>query len=191
MNNCGEYRFLSSDLDDYEFLFSLNYQMYSCPVCHKVTLLEIYHDEMMHPLEGPEEKVIFPVSGIDDPAIPTRVKEAFESALKLRKIDTNACSMQLRRAMEIILVDQGAKERGLKDKIEEIANKGILPASLKEATFLTKKFGDSAAHGNELIADSTDIDSLIDFTEYVIEYLYIIPAKIQQFKKRIELQEEK
>ena len=96
----------------------------------------------------------------------------------------------LRRTLEIILTDQGATKWGLAEKIEEIAQRGLLPDSLKEASFFAKRFGDSAAHGKDLVADEQDMNSLIEFIEYIIEYLYIIPSRLKEFKMKIDHEEE-
>lgn len=197
MKKAGECTWGSNEEQCDILCYSYNYQMLFCPVCHKVSLLETYGDEDMQeydrfgePNYYSRDTILYPINTIDSNAMPKNIKEAFESALKVRNIDVNACSLLLRRTLEIILTDQGATKWGLKDKIEEIAAKGILPDSLKEASFFTKKYGDSAAHGKELTADDCDIEKLIEFIEYIIDYLYIIPTKIKQFKKRIDQQEE-
>ena len=197
MKKKGEYNWGSSDEKCDEFWFDCHYQMLFCPVCHNITLLETYCDETMQEYSHEEgitycsrNKILYPINTIDSNAMPKNIKEAFESALKVRHIDVNACLLLLRRTLEIILKDQGATKWGLEKMIEEVATKGVLPDSLKEASFFAKKYGDSAAHGKELTADDCDIEKLIEFIEYIIEYLYIIPTKIEQFKKRVDQQEE-
>lgn len=181
MCQTGEYSWGSSD--DFDFQFT--YKMFACPVCHKITLIQFYRDEMMIDPDGwwdTEETILFPINSIDSNVLPETIKEAYEAALKVRNVDATACVLLLRRTLEIILKDQGATAWGLADKIEEIAKQGLLPDSLKEASFFTKKFGDSAAHGEKPI-DQNDMESLIELTEYIIEYLYIIPFKIKEFKQ--------
>jgi hypothetical protein len=188
MRQTGEYSWRSRD----DFDFQYKYRMYACPVCNKVTLLQVYSDETMITNEmtwAEEETILFPLNSIESNFLPKAIKESYEAALKVRNVDATACALLLRRALEVIMTDQGATAWGLADKIEEIANKGLLPDSLKEASFFTKKFGDSAAHGSELI-DNRDINPLIEFIEYIIEYLYIIPSKIEELKAKLECQED-
>ena len=197
MRQTGEFKWSSHDEKYYDFNFNFTYKMFACPVCHKVTLMQTYGDEtMIEPNNRgemewfTEDTILFPINSIDSNAMPKMIKESYEAALKVRNIDTAACVLLLRRTLEIILTDQGATAWGLAKKIEEIAQKGLLPDSLKEASFFAKKFGDSAAHGKELIADEHDMNSLIEFIEYIIEYLYIIPSKIEDFKMKMDRQEE-
>jgi hypothetical protein len=99
--------------------------------------------------------------------LPKAVQEAFTSALKVRKVDSNACAIMLRRTLEIILIDQGATKWGLEGKIKEVAEMKRLPDSLREASFFAKLFGDSVAHDKELNPDETDINSLVEFIQYI------------------------
>ena len=96
----------------------------------------------------------------------------------------------IRWTLELILKDKGATKWGLKDKIEETAEKGLLPDTLKEASALTKILGDSAAHDKPLEIDEYDVSSMAEFVEYIIEYLYIIPDKIKSYKERFSSKED-
>jgi len=191
MSQKGEYSWGSRDIEYNDFDFLYEYELFACPVCHKVTLRQIYGDETMARPSYPGEmewynkkSILYPINSIDSCSIPPRVKEAYEAALKIKGIDKNVCLMALRRTLELILKDKGATKWGLKDKIEEIAEKGLLPDTLKEASSLTKILGDSAAHDKDLEIDQYDVESMAEFIEYIIEYLYVVPDKINCYKER-------
>lgn len=182
------------------FRFSFTYKLFECPVCHKASLFEEYTDDSMvfrfpgindsiEEERSYSSKIVFPVNSFDSNALPRGIRESYEAALRVRQVDITGCVLLLRRTIEMVMTDQGATSWGLQKKIEEIAEKGLIPPALREASFFTKKFGDSAAHGNELNADAEDTKNLLDFTEYIIEYLYIIPEKINSLKLKIEKQE--
>lgn len=198
MRQTGEYQWGSSDIEYDDLNFHYTYEMFVCPVCHKVTLRETYGDEtMMEPnhcgeMEWYSKKtILFPINSIESGSIPPKVKEAFEAALKTEGIDKNVCLMALRRTLELILKDKGATKWGLKDKIEEIAARGLLPDTLKEASSLTKILGDSAAHDKDLEIDQHDVESMAEFIEFIIDYLYIIPDKINTYKERLSSKTDK
>jgi len=191
MNLYGSFNYNSGYLED-DLEFSKTYKLYACPICNNVTLLHIYTDESMinwsyngEREQYNEEKILFPITSLESNAMPKEVKEAFEAALKIRNIDNNLCLMALRRTLELILLNKGATKWGLKEKIEEIAAKGILPDALKEASKFTKFLGDSAAHGNGSETSLNDVNTMIEFVEYIIEYLYILPHKIERYKTKI------
>ena len=106
--------------------------------------------------------------------------------MKTKSIDKYVCLMALRRTLELLLKDKGATQWGLKDKIEEIAAKGLLPDTLKEASSLAKVLGDTAAHDKELEIDQYDVEAMAEFIGFIIEYLYVVPDKISAYKVRFD-----
>lgn len=193
MKKVGEYSWGSRNLDYSEFDFLFQYELFACPVCHKVTLRQTYSDESMMQYHTndqlnfyDEQNILFPLSSIESNFVPPKIKAAYEAALKTKGIDKNICLMALRRTLELMLKDQGATKWGLKDKIEEVAARGLLPDTLKEASSFAKVLGDTAAHDKELEIDSYDIESIAEFIRYIIEYLYIIPSKISAYKKVLD-----
>lgn len=198
MSKIGKYSWGSRDMEYEDFDYLYEYELFACPVCHKVTLRESYGDEtMIVPYPNGEMRchcdktILFPINSIDSSSIPSKVKEAYEAALKVKGIDKYIGLIALRRTLELVLKDKGATKWGLKDKIEEIAEKGILPDTLKEASSLTKILGDSAAHDKEIDIEQQDVESMAEFVEYIIEYLYVVPDKINSYKQRLSSKTDK
>ena len=198
MTKVGEYSWGSQDTDCSEFDFRYIFEMFACPVCHKITLRETYSDETMGRFYSSsndqiyyeeEKSILYPISSMEDTSIPPKVKEAYEAALKTRNIDKYICLLALRRTLELLLIDKGATKWGLKEKIEEIAAKGLLPDTLKEASSLAKLLGDTAAHDKDLAIDQYDVDAMTEFVGFIIEYLYVVPEKINVYKKRLDAKE--
>lgn len=193
MQIVGESKWTSNEIEASDLNFSYKYELFSCPICRNVTLREIYSDETMinYNFSGDicyysESNILYPICSIEGNSIPPKIKDSYEAALKTKNIDKHICLMALRRTLEMILIDKGATKWGLKDKIEEIAAKGLLPESLKEASSLTKILGDSAAHAKDLDIGQFDVESISEFIEYLLEYLYILPDKITKYKRRYD-----
>lgn len=193
MLSVGQYSWGSRDMEFSDFDFLYEYELFACPVCHKVTLRETYSDESMIRYMGGnqleysnEQRVLFPLSNIESTAVPQKIKGAYEAALKTKGIDNSICLMGLRRTLELILKDQGATKWGLKNQIEEIAGRGLLPGTLKEASSLAKMLGDTAAHDKELEIDSHDVEAIAEFIGFIIEYLYIVPTQISTYKRTLD-----
>lgn len=194
MQKVGKYTWGSRDMEFSEIDFLYEYELFACPVCHKVTLRETYSDEtMMNCCDYDqlsyfnEQIILFPQNSMESQSIPQKIKEAYSAALKTKGIDKSICLMALRRTLELLLKDKGATKWGLKDKIEEIAAKGLLPDTLKEASSLAKLLGDTAAHDKELEIDEHDVEAMAEFVGFIIEYLYIVPDKINTYKKRLDV----
>lgn len=193
MPKVGEYFWGSREIEFSDFDFFYKYELFACPVCHKVTLRETYGDETMmgyydcnQAKYGEQKSILFPLNSIDSDSVPNKIKEAYEAALKTKGIDKYVCLMALRRTLELMLNDKGATKWGLKKKIEEIAEKGLLPDTLKEASSLTKILGDTAAHDKDLEIDQYDVEAMAEFIGFIIEYLYIIPDKINNYKELLD-----
>lgn len=194
MNAVGLFEWGSKFIDPEESDLSFfdKFELFSCPVCHKPTLIETYGDETMLNAQNDwydDVTVLYPMSSFDNKAVPKKIAEAFEAALKVKNIDNGVCLMALRRTLELVLCDKGATKWGLKEKIEEIAALGLLPESLKEVSKFAKILGDTAAHGKDDDVDSNDVSTMVEFVKYILEYLYVLPHKIDIYKKKIEKQE--
>lgn len=186
MNKIGEYR---NDWDEEGYYGYYLYKMFSCPICSKVTLLEVYWDVALEDSNGNkffEEEIIYPVSKVKVQAVPKAVKDAFEAALKVSKIESTMCLIGLRRTMEAICNHQKAEGKNLFNMIDNLVNKGILPPVLKEASSITRVLGNSAAHGEDIAMSKHDIPVVIEFIQYIIDYLYVLPEKIKRQKKKID-----
>ena len=133
-----------------------------------------------------EKNILYPLSSVEGTSVPTKVKEAYEAALKTKSIDKYVCLMALRRTLELLLKDKGATKWSLKDKIEEVAEKGLLPDALKEASSLAKMLGDTAAHDKDMEIEQYDVEAMAEFIGFIIEYLYIVPDKINTYKERLD-----
>ena len=193
MQQVGEYSWGSRNLEESDFDFLYKHHLFACPVCHRVTLRQTYSDETMICYRNAddlsyysEKSILYPLSDIESGSIPSKIKEAYEAALKTKGIDKYVCLMALRRTLELILKDKGATKWGLKDKIEEIAEKGLLPAALKEASSLAKMLGDTAAHDKDLTIEQYDVEAMAEFIGFIIEYLYVVPDKIDSYKRKLD-----
>ena len=61
------------------------YQMFNCPVCEKVTLNHTYWEDGMYGRDGQmyeENEILYPKNSVDNNAMPSNIKDAFEAALK-------------------------------------------------------------------------------------------------------------
>lgn len=187
----GDYE---NEFGDYQHDFEehITWKLLSCPVCHLVTLYQIYTDESMQVPYGEdfrqlyEEKIIYPENKMKMNDVPKEIASAFESALKIKNIDYNICLISLRRTLEMICNNKNAKGDSLYKKIINLIEEKIFPKELENAYFVIKDFGNNGAHGNNMCMNQYEVDELIDILYGVIKYLYIMPKKIEKMKKTLE-----
>lgn len=183
MNLVGEHRENWENEDSYGYTVSC---MFICPICQETTYVERYWELGMVAYNGEDivdEKIYYPAISLDKSYIPENIKTAFEGALKSRNTDRELCLLGLRRTLERICKEQGATENNLEKKVTELANRNILPPTLKEASDITRHFGNSAAHGDEMDISKNELNLIVEFVELLINYIYVIPQKILRLKK--------
>ena len=195
MNLVGEH---ISNWDDGEGYYGYSkYHMYECPVCRKVSLMELYWDMTQTEYHDGEieeytvDEILYPINTYQEKNLPKQVKEAFEAALKTKNIDNAVCLIALRRTLEIILKEKGAEGSNLWNKIEDLSKKGILPQELKHASTITKTYGNMGAHDSQITIQKFELEQIVDFVKYVMEYLYILPGKLKSIQILLEKRESK
>lgn len=173
---------------DYDLQEHFDWFMLSCPVCHKVTLRQEYSDEYTHDFYTSIE-TLYPQSSIDYVGVPENIKTAFEAALKVKNIDTAVCALSLRRVLEAICKERGAKGKNLERMIDDMISHQILPQMFVDACWIIRQLGNSAAHGDSRVFSMYQIDQTILFVQNIINYLYTLPVKIKKLRNTLETEE--
>ena len=175
----------SGNMVDVELLEIFEWYMLSCPVCNKISLIEEYNDDCIMDF-GPFIETLYPQSTIDFTGVPQNIKTAFESALRVKNIDTAICAIALRRVLEAICKDRGAEGNNLEAMINDMIDRGFLPQMFDDACWIIRQLGNSAAHGDNKTFSSRHIEQTIDFMQNIILYLYALPIKIEELRETIE-----
>ncbi|MBQ7016936.1 MAG: DUF4145 domain-containing protein [Firmicutes bacterium] len=173
------------DMIDCEFEEHFDWFLLSCPVCNKITLYEEYENEVTRG-QYTQSEVLYPQSSIDYSGVPENIKTAFESALKVKNIDTAICALSLRRVLEAICKDRGANGRNLEQMISDMISRQILPQMFDDACWIVRQLGNSAAHGDTKHFSKYQVDQTIIFMQNIINYLYTLPFKMQRLRAAIQ-----
>lgn len=196
MNVVGTHRYLYTDEDCDEFTGKswvvfyedTTWYMNSCPVCNNITLTKEYSNSEMIKGWGPgscEKTVIYPIATFSAKDIPNIIKTAYESALKVRNIDNSICLIALRRTLESICKDKGAMGKTLYSMIKDLSDKSILPPILNGISDVLRELGNEAAHGSDIQHYKEDVDLMFEFTESIINYVYILPIKLSNIQAKL------
>ena len=128
----------------------------------------------------------FPKSGQLHRSVPNTIRAVYEEAARIREIAPNAFAVQVRRALEVLCEDRNAKGRLLNDKLKDLSEKGEIPKVLSDITDVLRLIGNIGAHGIGQSVHPLQAYAIDDFFKAVIEYVYVAPAKLQDFKNRME-----
>ena len=179
--------------DEQELVDGYNWaKLFICPVCKKVTYLEERYfsedfciNEKGHMVPSITNEILYPINTFDGGKLPAHVQKSYEAALKIRKIDSSMCLIALRKTLEIICNEKGAKGKNLWEKLRYLSDEHILPPALKDASIITKDYGNIGAHDHTIYISDYEVNTLVEFVKYILDYLYVIPAKLERMQDQL------
>ncbi|QBP06950.1 DUF4145 domain-containing protein [Virgibacillus phage Mimir87] len=167
--------------DSIEFYFI--WKLYLCKVCMNVTLEQINFnndDDENH------KELLYPFKKTESDFIPKPVAGAYEAALKVRKIDGAICAIAIRRTLEMICKDKGAKGETLYHKLKNLSDEDILPPILEEMARVLRIIGNSAAHPGDDEFNHELVSYMLEFTKIILDYVYNLPNQIERVQKSVQ-----
>lgn len=194
------YKKESGSLLDDDYFYDMAIVLF-CPICKNYNFINAYWDSTYGKTSGDEYKLydgdlvnetyLYPTPPNlmmkKSDFIPHDVISNFIKAVNLKKHDEESCLIKLRKTLEMLCIDQKAEGSNLYEKISYLSEKNILPATLNSASTLTRKLGNIGAHEANLEINSTELKSVIDLVEYIIEYIYILPREIESLGKKFNI----
>ena len=122
--------------------------------------------------------------------MPKRVMNAYQEAVDVyRGKNWNATASMCRRTLEGLLSEilPDEKRRGsLADQIEKLKEHMCLVGPLVAVSDSLRKCGNIGSHFDEKIdADEHIASALLDFIDYLVEYLYVLPDSTGKLKTRL------
>ena len=182
------YDYYSSPMHEHNYE---RFVIYQCPTCRKITIIKEFDDEQS--IHEDDLKIIsetiYPITKqIDAQIIPEYICKLYSEAIKLKPISPDSFSMKIRKALEHICDEHGAKESdNVYNKLDSLSNKGILPKNIIDMGHIIRKVAQYGGHPKDEEITETDADLLDDIFNLILEYIYITPYKIkmleQKFKK--------
>ena len=170
---------------DFELVEDFKWSMLSCPVCHMITLREEYTNDCYHGSE-PDISTLYPVTKINYEGVPESIKSSFESAMKVKSINTQICLLALRMVLEAICKDKGAKGNTLEQMIKDMIANKVLPEMFDDACWVIRQLGNSAAHADKRVYNAHQVDQTIGFMKDIINYLYTLPQQMKSLRSAVD-----
>jgi hypothetical protein len=98
----------------------------------------------------------------------------------------DAAAVMARSALQVSLRDQGAEGSNLKQEVDDLASKGILPSIMKEWAHEVRELGNDSAHPDpgQRPTSPKDARDVVQFLDYFLEYSYSLPKKINEYRAR-------
>lgn len=166
-----------------------------CQGCRKYVLAVVTRVAAKHPGHQPTDQFVYeshyPVGAPDDSiseGIPEEIGKDFKEALRCRYVNAYKATVAMcGRALEGSCDEQKAVGNNLEDQIDDLAQKGIITASLQKWAHrirLTRNRGvhtpDTKKQEQE-IPDEKRADSIIEFTRQYFQHVYTMPLREKEF----------
>jgi hypothetical protein len=105
-------------------------------------------------------------------------------------VDRNydAAIVMTRSAIQIALRASNAIGDNLKQEIDDLATKGVLPSLMKDWAHNVRELGNESAHPkpNQEPTTARDANDLVTFMDFLFQYMYSLPKRIKAFRERKE-----
>ncbi len=170
-----------------------------CPGCRKFVLAVVWRDTGAHTGQPSTQKFSYkahypiglPDDSIED-GIPREIGEDFKEALRCRFVNAfKAVTCMCGRALEASCAEQRATGRTLQDKIDSLAEKGVITNSLKNMAHRIRITRNRGAHIPEdqeeelQTPGKEEADALIEFTREYFHHVYTMPFKEKKFTEKL------
>lgn len=104
----------------------------------------------------------------------------------LKDENWDAASVMARSALQGALRDQGAVGKNLKQEIDDLAAKGLLPPIMKQWSDNLKDLGNESAHPQpgQPAAKPEEVRDVVRFLDFLLRYLYTLPHEIKEYREK-------
>jgi hypothetical protein len=167
----------------------LNYDIYKCTNCGNLTMIfwsvaidsgsRGMHDFKCVP--WPRQTTSFPGHWPEDVG-----RNWLQARRSLESKNWDAAALMARSAVQLVMRYQKAKGNNLKDEIDDLANKGILPPVMKEWSHEVRVLGNENAHPKPGDKGTTQKDATdaVEFLAQLLVLIYNLPYEIEQYRER-------
>jgi hypothetical protein len=104
----------------------------------------------------------------------------------LKDQNWDAAALMARSSLQVSLREQNAIGNNLKQEIDDLADKGVLPKIMQDWAHNVRELGNDSAHPkpDQPPTSSEDAKDIVGFMDYLFEYLYTLPKQINEYRER-------
>lgn len=118
-------------------------------------------------------------------SVPDALRDEFEEAQKCFEAKAyGATLVMVRRTLEGTCADQGATKKTLAQSLKELQEQGKIDGLLAQWADLLRVVGNKGAHFTGDKGSSQDAQDALDFTEALLDHLYVLRARFDAFRAR-------
>jgi len=98
----------------------------------------------------------------------------------------DAAAVMARSALQVALREAGAAGKSLKQEIDDLAAKGVLPSHMKDWAHELRELGNESAHPGQTqgATQPDDARDIVEFLDFLLKYLLDLPHQIAEYRAR-------
>jgi hypothetical protein len=156
--------------------------LFGCVTCARILVVSLPATEP----QAYDRHVVYPTAQRPTEQLPDAVRSAFNEALgAFRAGSWNLAAVGFRTALQLACRDKGAQGKSLKAEIDDLSAKHTLPTAMSEWANQLREDGNEAAHPAERLPwGEADARDLLALAESIFEYLYVVPAAVEERRAR-------
>ncbi|MCI5221904.1 MAG: DUF4145 domain-containing protein [Candidatus Electrothrix sp. AR4] len=162
------------------------YFVAECETCHEV-LVYLSESNIPEDKQFPDSGLIWPNSGFLGQGVPELIKEIYNEAIIIKNLAPNSFAVQIRRSLEVLCDDRGARKGALHDRLKALVDKNEIPHVLSEMSDIIGLIESIGIHASQQHVKPGHVRVIDEFFRAVIEYVYVAPQKIKQLKEQLHL----
>ncbi len=172
--------------NEYAEIFSIRTYLLKCPSCNSALVGESEQDVRDGKLFWPDLTRVFPKPRrLLGSGIPDMVKKSIDEAERCVQAGAFlAATAMCGRALEAICRHYRTKDTYLGAALKELRDKGIIDARLFQWSEELRDQRNMAAHATDQIILAQDASDVLSFTYAIIDYVFLLAMKFEQFQKR-------
>ena len=167
------------------FLVDYYYFLVQCKTCNGISLY-ISSEDAEDPYDLEDAYCLYPKTKAIPSNIPDVIRRSYSEAKKVEKISPAAFVVLIRKSLECLCEDKKAEGNNLKNKLNYLAKKGIIPETLLKMVHGVRLLGNIGAHPSDYDITEEEVGIIGDFFAAVIEYVYIAPEKIKNLEEKLK-----
>lgn len=104
----------------------------------------------------------------------------------LKDRNWDAAAVMARSALQLALRAHNAAGANLKQEIDDLTSKGILPPLMQEWSHNVRELGNDSAHPDvdQTATSARDATDIVGFLDFLLQYLYTLPKRIKEYRER-------
>jgi uncharacterized protein YbaR (Trm112 family) len=154
----------------------------SCPSCTGPLLVSQYLEKDG---SGSEPSMLYPAERKVDRDVPEMLRRSFEEALGCYRARCYvACAIMCRRTLEGLCHHHLPAVGNLAQGLKRLYQDGVIDGRLSEWAEALRLDGNFAAHEPAAAIDMLHARDMVDFTEAILEYVFVLARRFESYKAR-------